>query len=454
MNKSPNKIANANKNSPSTSKKNGSNKKNEEIEYEFGGTYGVSFVMVSSHLLLLYIWTCFKFYNGQLAPPLAMFQHLSEFRPSFEAIKIYVGFFLFQVLTASFVPGFFVETKRVDNGEKLVYNCNAIQAWYITLALSIVAQFTGIYDLSNIIENLAPLTVTSIIFADSIAIIAYLSATVTRRGYKVTGNKIYDFFIGAWLHPRIGNVDLKMFSEIRWSWFILFNLTLSSAVSQYKTYGTVSVSMVFMVIAHWLYTNACAKGEDLVTSCFDLVYEKWGWLLIFWNYAGVPFLYCSSSVYLSKVPPFQLSTIHYIICFSMLFFGYYLLDTANAQKNSFRMRLANPKWKPRGTFPQLPWAYLTDKASYLNTKAGSKLLTDGWWKWTRKPHYFGDMLMSFSWGLITGFDSFLPYIYCFSFFFILLHRRLRDEHRCALKYGEDWNIYLKRVPYIYIYGVY
>jgi len=299
-----------------------------------------------------------------------------------------------------------------------------------------------------------PLTVTSIIFADCVAFIAYFSATFTGNGYKVTGNRIYDFFIGAWLHPRLGNLDLKMFSEIRWSWFILFNLTLSSAVSQYKTYGTVSTSMVFMVIAHWLYTNACAKGEDLVTSAFDLVYEKWGWLLIFWNYAGVPFLYCSSSVYLSKVPPFQLSTFHYIVCFSMLFFGYYLLDTANAQKNSFRMRLANPKWKPRGTFPQLPWAYLTDKASFLNTKAGSKLLTDGWWKWTRKPHYFGDMLMSFSWGLITGFQSFLPYIYCFSFFFILLHRRLRDEHRCAQKYGEDWNIYTKKVPYVYIYGVY
>ena len=53
------------------------------------------------------------------------------------------------------------------------------------------------------------------------------------------------------------------------------------------------------------------------------------------------------------------------------------------------MRLADPKWKPRGTFPQLPWAYLSSNAKALKTKAGSYLLIDGWWKYSRKPHYLG-----------------------------------------------------------------
>lgn len=39
----------------------------------------------------------------------------------------------------------------------------------------------------------------------------------------------------------------------------------------------------------------------MVVASFDIVYEKWGWLLIYWNFAGVPFLYCASSVYLYEV---------------------------------------------------------------------------------------------------------------------------------------------------------
>ena len=144
--------------------------------------------------------------------------------------------------------------KRVDNGEKLVYNCNAIQTWYITLVAFFTLQFTGIFDFAIIIENLAPLTVTAVIFADVVAIIAYLSCVFSKNQYNPSGNTIYDFFIGVWLHPRIGKdvlffhfffffnfffskgtLDLKMFSEIRWSWFILFSLTFSSAAYQDKT---------------------------------------------------------------------------------------------------------------------------------------------------------------------------------------------------------------------------
>eukprot|EP01127_Copromyxa_protea_P003462 TRINITY_DN13282_c0_g1_i1.p1 TRINITY_DN13282_c0_g1~~TRINITY_DN13282_c0_g1_i1.p1 ORF type:complete len:440 (-),score=89.24 TRINITY_DN13282_c0_g1_i1:30-1349(-) len=429
------------------------------FNYEFGGPLGCAGIIVASHCLMVYLWASFEFYNGTPAPLSGVLHHLlNDFQPNWFAFKLYAGFFAFQLITAAVVPGFKVTSvpraDRPNKKEYLIYNCNAIQAWYITLIGSAVCQYFGIFNMASIIENLGPLTIISVVFADCVAIIAYVSAIVTGNAYHMSGNVVYDFFIGAWLHPRLGPVDLKMFSEIRWSWFILFNLSLSSAVHQYQTYGYVSVSMVFIVVAHWLYTNACAKGEDLVTGAYDLVYEKWGWLLIFWNFAGVPFLYCASSVYMAKVPPFVLHPLHYAVCFFLLIVGYYVLDTANAQKNSFRMRLSNPNWKPRGTFPQLPWAYLSEKADYMKTEAGSCLLTDGWWRYARKPHYTGDLMMSASWGLITGFDSILPYIYCISFFFILLHRRIRDETRCKEKYKADWDKYEAKVPYVYIPYVY
>ena len=46
-----------------------------------------------------------------------------------------------------------------------------------------------------------------------------------------------------------------------------------------------------MLIAHFIYANACQKGEECIPTSWDIFYEKWGWMLIYWNLAGVPFVY-------------------------------------------------------------------------------------------------------------------------------------------------------------------
>lgn len=61
-----------------------------------------------------------------------------------------------------------------------------------------------------------------------------------------------------------------------------------------------------------------------------------------------------------------------------------------------------------------------------------------------------DLCMAISWGLITGFGSFLPYFYFCFFVVVLVHRVSRDMERCAKKYGKDWDRYCERVPYIFI----
>ena len=33
---------------------------------------------------------------------------------------------------------------------------------------------------------------------------------------------------------------------------------------------------------------------------------------------------------------------------------------------------------------------------------------------------------------------------------LLIHRALRDDHACALKYGADWPKYKKRVPCLFV----
>jgi delta24(24(1))-sterol reductase len=134
--------------------------------------------------------------------------------------------------------------------------------------------------------------------------------------------------------------------------------------------------------------------------------------------------------------------------YTLLLVGYYIWDTANSQKNRFRMQLQDT-YIDRKTFPQLPWGTLKNP-SYIKTKQGSLLLTGGWWGIARKIHYTADLMMAFSWGGITGFGSCIPYFYVLFFTIVLVHRVSRDMERCSEKYGTDWDRYCKEVPYIFI----
>jgi delta24(24(1))-sterol reductase len=45
--------------------------------------------------------------------------------------------------------------------------------------------------------------------------------------------------------------------------------------------------MLVMLLATGLYINACAKAEHMIPQTRDMFHEKFGWMLIFWNMAGV-----------------------------------------------------------------------------------------------------------------------------------------------------------------------
>ena len=57
------------------------------------------------------------------------------------------------------------------------------------------------------------------------------------------------------------------------------------------------------------------------------------------------------------------------------------------------------------------------------------------------------------WGLICGFEVLLPYWYVCFFVPMIIHRAVRDDARCAEKYGADWDAYTQRVPYVFVPGL-
>lgn len=428
---------------------------------EFGGPFGVAALITVSHALLLYLWIAWRFHDGAFffptdvadIAPLAVQtweQIAANAMPSWTTLTVYWAFLLVEGLMAAYLPGLEIKGLPIPSrgGRQLNYRINGFAAWWLTLAGVAALHFSGIFRLETLYEQFGSFMVTAMITANAIAVVVFAGAKATGRAERMSGNVVYDFFMGAWLNPRVGRVDLKMWAEIRVSWITLFLLTASAAAHQFAVYGQVSGPMAFMLVAHFLYANACMKGEECIPTTWDIFHEKWGWMLVYWNLAGVPFVYSFNSMYIASRPPFEHPVPFTVLCFLLLICAYYVWDTANGQRNYFRMQL-NGSYVKRRTFPRLPWATLKNPR-HLETAAGSKLLVDGWWRFARKIHYTADVAMALSWGMICGFDHFLPYFYVAFFTVMILHRARRDSIRCKKKYGADWDRYTEMVPYLFV----
>lgn len=442
--------------------------KDHKIDYsgrfEFGGSLGVSAMMIGFPLLMWYMWIGATYYDGGLpkrAPGQsweAFFNHLGHLVytgafPTLKAWAMYWSFFVFEMMMYLFAPGVYAYGKPLpfEGGKQLKYYCSGFVSLYITLVVFAALHVTGLYSAASIIDEFGPLLSVSILSGYLVAIVAYFSALARGAQHRMTGYPIYDFFMGAELNPRMfGILDFKMFFEVRLPWFILLLLSISTAVRQYETYGYVSGEVAFVVMAHWLYANACAKGEELIVTTWDMYYEKWGFMLIFWNMSGVPLSYCHCTIYLANHAPeeYRWNRIFLTFLFASYIFVYWVWDSCNGQKNSFRAMERGTLTK-RNTFPQVPWQSIKNPRK-IETQTGDALLVDGWYGLARKVHYSCDAFFAICWGLITGFSSPFPWFYPVFFVGMIMHRAYRDIERCREKYGEAWVEYEKQVPYLFI----
>lgn len=135
-----------------------------------------------------------------------------------------------------------------------------------------------------------------------------------------------------------------------------------------------------------------------------MYWEKLGFILTFWNMAGVPFTYCHCALYLANHDPseYRWSRSAMAAFFVVYLFMYWMWDSANGQKNSFRQQ-ERGQLIERKAFPQMPWTVI-ENPRVIETNAGDRILVDGWFAIIRKPGYVPDMFFSMSWALVTGFQ--------------------------------------------------
>eukprot|EP00730_Choanoeca_flexa_P009044 TRINITY_DN12574_c4_g3_i13.p1 TRINITY_DN12574_c4_g3~~TRINITY_DN12574_c4_g3_i13.p1 ORF type:complete len:440 (+),score=75.27 TRINITY_DN12574_c4_g3_i13:144-1463(+) len=430
---------------------------------EFGGPLGAAFLILWSHYILYYFWYCLETHKGQLVIPTSYSDfenHVDQFLlllgskavPQWDVLFNYSCFFVGQIFLAVVMPGVTIKGRKLGNGIQLDYLCNGYTCYYASLAIVFALHYFDIWQLTELVDRFGEYLTAAIIAGNGIAVVCYIAGLYVGDTDRITGIPLYDFFMGTILNPRLFKVvDIKMVAECRWSWLTLILLTLSAAVKQQQLSGAVSPNMWLMVLAHWLYSNATVKGEHYIPATWDIFHEQFGWMLAFWNVAGVPFMYCFQSLFIlknSSDPGLDFPPIYTTFLFALLLVAYYMFDTANGQKAAYKLpHLTRPL-----VFPNLPWTVLRNP-EVLKTPQGD-LLVDGWYKYARKAQYLGDIIMALVWGLSCGFISTTPYFYVTFFTLMILHRQSRDEERCAAKYGDYWRKYKERVPHLLVPGVF
>lgn len=100
-----------------------------------------------------------------------------------------------------------------------MYHCNALASFYTTIVLAAIFHVTGIFHLPHLIEHFGELMSWAIIISFFFTFLIYTLAVTCHYGGKplrMSGNVIYDVFMGASLNPRLFTSRAFALGRKRW----------------------------------------------------------------------------------------------------------------------------------------------------------------------------------------------------------------------------------------------
>jgi len=424
-----------------------------EVEYEFGGPIGAALIVLIMPTVILFLrFAATKEYKFNVFNALELLEHLPESASqlwNLKAFLVIVGWFIGQVLlerTLFYEP---VDGVVLSTGERLKYRISAHLQFWVTLLIldhgfpywDSEGSFIGLgrFPLAWLYDNYLELAFGSIVF--SVALSGFLYLKSFKQGALLakggnTGNHIYDFYIGRELNPRIwGDFDIKEFCELRPGLIGLAVLNAGCAAKQMELFGYVTPEMIMINVFHGLYVFDAMYHERAILTTMDITTDGFGYMLALGDLSWVPFTFSLQARYLVENSPGLSPQMLALICV-LNFVGYWVFRGSNSEKDAFRR---DPKSMPH--------------LKTMDTKAGRMLLISGWWGMARKINYTGDWLMGLAWCMTTGTGCIATYFYAIYLFSLLIHRAIRDDHACSIKFGEDWKRYKAEVPYAFIPGL-
>ncbi|XP_076638714.1 lamin B receptor [Colletes latitarsis] len=360
-----------------------------------------------------------------------------------EAFATYLGFFLFVTIVSITPIGRKVDGPQSRIG-RLQYRLNGFLCALLSLIIFIICIYKEFEFSDFIIQNYVQLSISGWVIGVILSLLLFVKggkAPVANLNiHGSTNSVIYNFWQGREINPRIGSLDVKIniFRTAMIAMILINLIFITKAIEEAESYNTEHLNINVLLVASLqiIYSMDSLFFESTILTTFEVMYEGTGYMLCT-GYMLFPFLATLTTKYvLYNKPQFS-----YLLACPILVFiiGYLLYRISNTQKNEFRR---NP---------------LSSAVAHLDTIPtirGTKLIVSGLWGHVRHPNYLGDIMMWWSMSCLSLACDILPYYYAIMCTGLLMHRAIRDNERCKMRYGLAWEQYMSRVKYMILYRIF
>lgn len=356
---------------------------------------------------------------------------LTSFIPSWTSAAMLLSFFTYLGVFGSILPGKIIPGVTLSDGSRLHYRCNGLLLLLLLISLLGIGSKMDLVSPTAIADRGLELLSATFIFSCFATLALYVAGSMSHDQSSslkphLTGNFIHDWWFGIQLNPHFMGIDLKFFfvraGMMGW---LLINLSVLVKCIQHSN---LTQSMILYQMFCTLYILDYFYFEEYMTSTWDIIAERLGFMLVFGDLVWIPFTFSIQAWWLlaNRV---VLTTAAVIANCLVFLIGYLVFRGANKQKHDFKKNPKAPIW---GRPPKV---------------IGGKLLASGYWGIARHSNYLGDLLLALSFSLPCGISSPVPYMYPVYLLILLIWRERRDEARCGEKYREVWREYCKLVPW-------
>jgi delta14-sterol reductase len=316
-----------------------------------------------------------------------------------------------------------------DTGKPLRYRLNGPLVLLAAVILWALAGRTGLLPWDWLYSHCWPGLAGACAFGLLFSLAALLPVQGSDRHF------LSDFYLGRSENPQYlkGRVDAKMYLYLAGAVMLTLNL-LSCFAHHRAIYGAGSSPGValYCFLFFWFVTDYLVF-ERVHLYTYDFVAERVGFKLGWGCLAFYPYFYAVGLWTAAELPDPRTAPCLLFAYGCVFFAGWILSRGANMQKFLFK------------TEPER--ALLGILKPRILTDGNHSLLCGGFWGVSRHVNYLGELLMAAGLTLALGRPAlWVAWLYPLYYVLLLVPRERADERRCAVKYGELWDEYVRRVP--------